>query len=48
MKTRTTYIPYRNWPWRARLIEKLYQWTHGGQIRTLVIRKQERASNGNT
>lgn len=34
---RTTRVKYRDWPWHARLIEKLYRLTHGGQIRTLVI-----------
>jgi hypothetical protein len=38
-KHRVTDIPFRQWPWHARLIEKLYRWTHGGQIRTLVVRK---------
>lgn len=36
---RTTDIPFRDRPWRARLIERLYRWTHGGQIRTLVVRR---------
>lgn len=35
---RTTTIPFRRWPWHARVIERLYRWAHGGQIRTLVVR----------
>lgn len=38
MKHRETSIPFRAWPWHARVIEKLYRWTHRGQIRTLVVR----------
>jgi len=34
---RTTDIPFRDWPLGARVIERLYRWTHGGQIRTLVV-----------
>jgi hypothetical protein len=34
---RTTTVPYRLWPLRARILERLYRWTHGGQIRTLVV-----------
>ena len=37
MKNRVTSVPYRHWPLRARIIEKLYRWTHGGRIRTLVV-----------
>lgn len=42
MKLRTTEIPFRDWPWRARVVEKLYRLTHGGRIRTLVIRESDR------
>jgi len=38
VKTRVTTIPFRDWSLRARAVERLYRWTHGGQIRTLVIR----------
>jgi hypothetical protein len=37
MKARTTAIPFRDWPWHARAIEKLYRLTHGGRVRTLVV-----------
>lgn len=33
----TTFKPYREWTLRARIVERLYHWTHGGQIRTLVV-----------
>jgi hypothetical protein len=36
-KTRTTTVRFRDWPWHARLIEKLYRLTRGGKIRTLVL-----------
>lgn len=36
--TRITTVPYRRWPWHARMIEQLYRHIHGGQIRTLVVR----------
>jgi hypothetical protein len=35
---RTTTVPYRQWPLRARVVERLYRWIHHGQIRTLVLR----------
>lgn len=35
---RVTAVPFREWPLHARVIERLYRWTHHGQIRTLVIR----------
>lgn len=38
---RTTTLPFRDWPWPLRLVEWLYRWTHGGQIRTLVVRVYE-------
>lgn len=38
-KARTTTTRFRDWPWHARLIEKLYRLTHGGKIRTLVVRE---------
>jgi len=38
---RTTHIPYREWSWHARLIERVYRWTHGGQIRTLSLPRFE-------
>jgi len=34
---RTTDVKYRDWPLWARVVEKLYRWTHSGQIRTLVL-----------
>jgi hypothetical protein len=37
MRPRTTDVKFRDWPWHARLIERLYRITHGGQIRTLVL-----------
>lgn len=44
MKRRETDVPCRLWPWHARLIERLYQLTHHGQIRTLVLSEdQQRA-----
>lgn len=33
----TTHKPYREWTLRARIVERLYRWTHGGRIRTLVV-----------
>ena len=42
MKTRTTTVKFRDWPWHQRVIEKLYRLTHGGQIRTLVVTDQDR------
>jgi len=42
VKLRTTTVPYRDWPLRKRTLERLYRWTHGGQIRTLVIRDRSR------
>ena len=36
---RVTHVPFRDWPWRSRLAEKLYRLTHGGQTRTLVVRE---------
>lgn len=41
MKQHTTYIPYRQWKLRQRMVEKLYRWTHNGQIRTVVIGSRE-------
>jgi hypothetical protein len=38
MRPGITSIPYRDWPLRARVVERLYRWTHHGQIRTLVVR----------
>lgn len=43
---RTTTIPYKEWSFSRRIIEKLYRFTHNGQIRTLVINK-ERYDNNN-
>lgn len=34
--SRTTCLPFSQWPWHARMLERLYRWTHRGQIRTLV------------
>jgi hypothetical protein len=36
-EAKTTTVKFRDWPWHARLIEKLYRLTHGGRIRTLVL-----------
>ena len=40
MRQHITQIAYRDWPLRARIIERLYRWTHHGQIRTLVLRRE--------
>lgn len=39
--SRTTTIPFRQWPLHARIIERLYRWTHGGQIRILVVTREQ-------
>jgi hypothetical protein len=38
--TRITSVPFREWPLRARIVERLYRLLHNGQIRTLVIRDE--------
>jgi hypothetical protein len=39
--TRLTTVPFREWPWHRRALERLYRLTHGGAIRTIVVRTDE-------
>jgi hypothetical protein len=32
---RIAFLPYQYWPLWRRIQERVYRWTHGGQIRTL-------------